>query len=55
MVNLLLLKSLLKEALKYINNAGTLCGTSNYIHMKAESLCHYFYVKSHEKLMVVDI
>ncbi|CAB4007574.1 transient receptor potential cation channel subfamily M member 6-like [Paramuricea clavata] len=40
---------------KYINKDGTLCGTSTYIRMKAESLSHYSYVRSDEKLMVVDI
>ena len=40
---------------KYINNDGTLCATSTYILIKAESLSHYSYVTSHEKLMVVDI
>ena len=40
---------------KYINNDGTLCATSTYILIKAESLSHYSYVTSYEKLMVVDI
>ena len=40
---------------KYINNDGTLCGNSTNIHMKAESLSHYSYVGSQEKLMVVYV
>lgn len=39
---------------EYLNNDGSPCGSLTLTRQKVESLCHY-YVKSQQKLMVVDV
>ena len=40
---------------KHVNNNGYVCGDGGELSSKAETFCHYTYVKSGEQLMALDI
>ena len=40
---------------KHVNNTGEVCGNDSELSLKAETFCHFTYMKSGKQLMVVDV